>query len=242
MRARNIDAVAVIEYIQVAVACPRRLVSSTDFAMWFPMRPAQPRNSRSCVGRVVVECRAWRFLSVVSVFALTTILNACSGRAAPPPDHLQLALAPAAFAQRITLQQHVHVERDGREVDFEAVLDIGPDSLTLVGMAFGQRILTLRYDGTRLVESRSPMLPREVLGADVLSDLQLALWPVNAVRAALPTGYTLRDASGVRVLSMGDEEIATISYDGSPRWIGRVTVVNKQFAYRLVIQSAAAEP
>lgn len=183
------------------------------------------------------------WLRIVAVCALTTILTACSGRpAAPPPDHLQLALAPAGFAQRITLQQRVHVERDGREVDFEAVLDIGPDSLTLIGMAFGQRILTLRFDGARLVESRSPMLPREVLGADVLSDLQLALWPEDAVRAALPSGYTLRDADGVRVLAMGDEEIATISYDGSPRWIGRVTVNNKQFAYRLVIQSAAAEP
>ena len=142
------------------------------------MRPAQPRISRLCGGRVLVERRVRRLLSVVAVFALTTTLDGCSGRAAPPPDHLQLALAPASFAQRITLQQHVHVERDGREVDFEAVLDIGPDSLTLIGMAFGQRILTLRYDGTRLVESRSPMLPREVLGADVLSDLQLALWPV----------------------------------------------------------------
>lgn len=206
------------------------------------MRPAQRKMFRLCSGRVVVERRVWRLLSVVAVFALTTSLEACGGRTAPPPDHLQLALAPASFAQRITLQQRVHVERDGREVDFEAVLDIGPDSLTLVGMAFGQRILTLRYDGTRLVESRSPMLPREVLGADVLSDLQLALWPLDAVRAALPSGYTLRDADAVRVLSMGDEEIAIISYDGSPRWIGRVTVINRQFAYRLVIQSAAAEP
>ena len=210
--------------------------------MWSLMRPAQRRMFRSCGGHVVVERRGWRFPSCFAVLVLTTSLDGCSGRAAPPPDHLQLALAPAGFAQRITLQQRVHVERDGREVDFEAVLDIGPDSLTLIGIAFGQRILTLRYDGIRLIESRSPMLPREVLGADVLSDLQLALWPADAVRAALPSGYTLRDADTMRVLSMGDEEIATINYEGSPRWIGRVTVNNKQFAYRLVIQSVAAEP
>ena len=211
--------------------------------MLFPLRPVQPAVSPLCLGLVGLDRRARRSWSVVALYAcLLTTLSACSARAPTPPEHLQLALAPAGFAQRITLQQRVHVERDGREVDFEAVLDIGPDSLTLVGMAFGQRILTLRYDGVRLIESRSPMLPREVLGADVLSDLQLALWPEAIVRAALPPGWTLRDSDGLRVLWMGDEEIATITYDGSPRWIGHVTVNNKQFAYRLVIESAAAEP
>ena len=192
---------------------------------------------------MVLDVWPRRFPAAVASFAmLASTLNACHRQSLTPPDHLQLALTPSSFAQRITLQQRVHVERDGREVDFDAVLDIGPDSLTLVGVALSQRVFTLRYDGTRLVETRSPMLPREVRGVDVLSDLQLALWPEAAVRAALPTGYALRDTEGQRVLSTGDEEIATITYDGSPRWIGRVTVNNKQFGYRLVIQSALAEP
>lgn len=182
-----------------------------------------------------MRLRAW--------WSLTLALTASCGRAPrQSPDHLQLALSPSSFPVRLSLQQHVYVERDGQKHDFEAVLDIDQDAVTLVGLALGQRIFTLRYDGTRLVESRSSMLPRDVRGADVLSDLQLAFWPVGAIRAALPVQLTLRDSAGVRVLSRGEREIIAITYDGTPRWNGLVTLQNTELGYRLVIRSAPAEP
>ena len=80
------------------------------------------------------------------------MVSAC--RSAPPEqtDRLRLALSPASFGRALSLQQQVHVEYADRTVDLDAVLEITPDSLTLVGMAFGQRMLTLRYDGVKLVE------------------------------------------------------------------------------------------
>ncbi|MEP6832156.1 MAG: DUF3261 domain-containing protein [Gemmatimonas sp.] len=163
---------------------------------------------------------------------------ACHSAAPPAPNRWRLALPPASFAQTISLQQHVQVEQAGRNIDFEAVLDVTPDTVTLVGLAFNQRVFTLKYDGVKLQESRSRMLPREVQAGDVLSDLQLALWPTEVVRSALPTGWTLRDSISTRVLSERDTVRTTITYSATPRWTGTITLQNHQYAYRLVIKSA----
>lgn len=168
-------------------------------------------------------------------------LAAC--RRSPPPldNRFRIALSPAAFPQAISLQQHVEVEQAGKTVEFEAVLDVNPQEVTLVGLAFNQRVFTLRYDGQKLAETRSRMLPREVQAADVLSDLQLALWPADVVRAALPAGWTLKDSAAERVLSQSDTIRTVIGYTGTPRWTGNISLANKQYDYRLLIKSAVAQ-
>ena len=170
------------------------------------------------------------------------VLAACGNAPRPQADRLTLALSPASFGRALSLQQQVHVEYVDRTVDFDAVLDITPDSLTLVGMALGQRMLTLRYDGVALHETRHPLLPHDVRGADILTDMQMALWPGDAVRAALPSGWTLSDSDTLRTVFKDAEPQVTIVYDGVPRWAARVTMRNLRYDYRLVIRSVTAEP
>ncbi len=170
------------------------------------------------------------------------VIAACQNAPRSHADRLTLALPPASFGRALSLQQQVHVEYVDRTVDFDAVLDITPDSLTLVGMALGQRMLTLRYNGVELRETRHPMLPRDVRGADILTDMQMALWPGDAVRAALPPGWTLTDSDTLRTVFKDDQPQVTIVYDGVPRWAARVTMRNLRYDYRLVIRSVAAEP
>ena len=174
---------------------------------------------------------------LVSASALLLLTLACGGRRANQADQIHLALSPSAFPERVSLQQHVDVDYAGRQTDFDAVLDIAPEAMTLVGLKFGQRIFTIKYDGSKLEESRSMFLPRDVRARDVLSDLQLALWPADAVRDALPAGWTLRDSDNTRVLAKGAEDVTTITYDGSPRWIGTILLDNRALGYRLKIRS-----
>jgi hypothetical protein len=170
------------------------------------------------------------------------VIAACQSAPRSPHDRLTLALSPASFGRALSLQQQVHVEYVDRTVDFDAALDIAPDSLTLVGMALGQRMLTLRYNGVELRETRNPMLPHDVRGADILTDMQMALWPGDAVRAALPPGWTLTDSDTLRTLFKDEQPQVTIAYDATPRWAARVTMRNLRYDYRLVIRSVAAEP
>ncbi|MEO7362868.1 MAG: DUF3261 domain-containing protein [Gemmatimonadaceae bacterium] len=182
-----------------------------------------------------------RVLTTIAI-ALPTLAGIGCRHSAPPLDNrFRLALSPATFQQSISLQQHVEVQQAGKSVEFDAVLDVNPEEVTLVGLAFSQRVFTLKYNGVKLEESRSRMLPREVQAADVLSDLQLALWPVEAVRAALPAGWTLRDSPSERVLSQGDTVRTSISYSATPPWIGNIMLTNKQYDYRLFIKSAVAQ-
>jgi len=185
-----------------------------------------------------VAMRRWSSRAVFVLLLASTA--ACRGAASVSPTRWRLALTPRSFSQTISLQQHVQVEQAGRNVDFEAVLDITPDTVTLVGLAFNQRVFTLKFDGVKLQESRSKMLPREVQAGDVLSDLQLALWPSEVVRNALPAGWTLQDSIGTRVLSESDTVRTTITYSANPRWTGTITLANKQYDYRLVIRSAVS--
>lgn len=186
-------------------------------------------------------CRPLKFARVLLAVLVMALLPACRRGSQPIDIHrLRIALSPASFPQSISLQQHVEVQQGGKSVDFEAVLDVTPEAVTLVGLAFNQRVFTLMYDGRKLQESRSRMLPREVQAGDVLSDLQIALWPADAVRSALPAGWTLQDGPSQRVLSQSDTVRTTITYSTTPRWSGTITLQNHQYDYRLLIKSAVS--
>jgi len=97
----------------------------------------------------------------------------------------------------------------------------------------GQTGVRMVWDGQHLEQTRAPWLPPQVRGERVLDDLQFALWPAAAIRAALPDGWSLQEADGVRSLVQG----------GTP-WLvretlpdGRVRLRNLAEGYELVIES-----
>ena len=86
------------------------------------------------------------------------------------------------------------MERGGRIDELDVALEVDSQSLDLVGLAFGQRVLTLHYDGETLMSWRHSMLPTQLRGEDVLEDLQLMLWPVDAIRSALPPRWRIEES------------------------------------------------
>jgi hypothetical protein len=187
--------------------------------------------------------------------ALPALLAATAGcstapttAAKAPPARLGLKLSPASLGQALSLQQHLTVERAGRTDELDTALEIDAERLTLVGLAVGQRVMTLQYEGKELKTWRHFMLPAQVRGEDVLEDLQLTLWPAAAIRAALPPDWEVHDsqtgnATGVamrRTLSFEQQPITTIDYPSAQRWSGKVVLNNLRYRYRLTITSAAA--
>ena len=156
------------------------------------------------------------------------------------PERLGLKLAPAALGAAFSVQQHLRVERGGRSDELDAALEVDAAHLELVGLAFGQRVLTLHYDGRELTSWRHVMLPSQVRADDVLEDLQLALWPAAAIQQALPAGWRIEEQGLQRTLFSGDAPVAQIAYSGLPRWSGTVVLDNLRYHYRLTIQTAPA--
>jgi hypothetical protein len=169
--------------------------------------------------------------------AMLLILAGCAS-APPAPARLGLKLAPSALGVAVSVQQHLKVERNGRIDELDAALEIDAARLELVGLAFGQRVLTLNYNGSELKSWRHLMLPSQVKVEDILEDVQLTLWPADAIARALPAGWRIEEQGLVRTLYMGDTVVAVVTYSGTPRWSGTVILDNLRYQYRLTIQSA----
>lgn len=161
---------------------------------------------------------------------------------APQPARLGLKLAPAALGRSISLQQHLRVEREGRIDELDAALEVDPQGIDLVGLVFGQRLLVLHYDGKALQSWRHPMLPAQLRDEDVLEDVQLTLWPVDAIRQALPAGWRIEEEGMRRTLSAGDTPVMVIDYSSQSPWSGKVVLTNLRYHYRLSIESVSNDP
>jgi hypothetical protein len=170
--------------------------------------------------------------------ALILLALAGCASAPPAPARLGLKLAPSALGESISLQQHLKVERNGRIDELDAALEVDAARLELVGLAFGQRVLTLNYDGAEVKSWRHVMLPSQVKVEDILEDVQLTLWPADAIARALPAGWRIEDQGLVRTLYMDDAVVAVVTYSTMPRWSGTVVLDNQRYKYRLTIQSA----
>ncbi|MES2320101.1 MAG: DUF3261 domain-containing protein [Pseudomonadota bacterium] len=173
-----------------------------------------------------------------SIVLLVLLLAGCASQKPAPVARLGLKLAPAALGEAISLQQHLTVERNGKFDELDAALEIDASHVDMVGLAFGQRVLTVNYDGKELKTWRHLMLPKQVRAEDVLEDMQLALWPVEAVAAKLPAGWRVEEAGMLRRLYLGEELVTTVTYSAQPRWSGTIKMDNLRYKYRLTIQSA----
>ncbi|HEV7815742.1 MAG TPA: DUF3261 domain-containing protein [Janthinobacterium sp.] len=203
------------------------------------MKIMMPRPAPKAEGRRPAALWAARLPALLPLL-LSALLAGCATRAAAPPApaRLGLQLAPDQLGATIAVQQHLHVERDGRGDDLDVALEVDASHLELVGLAYGQRVLTLHYDGRELSSWRHPMLPEQVRAADVLEDLQLTLWPAAAIRLALPAGWSIEESGLRRTLYLDGAAVALIDYSGAPRWSGTVVLDNLRYRYRLTIQTA----
>ena len=178
----------------------------------------------------------------LAMFAsLALFLGAC---VTPEPRMagVGLQLTPAALGESISLQQRLDVEGHDRSAQLDVALEVDAARIDLVGLALGQRVLSLHYDGKTLQSWRHPMWPAQLRAEEVLENLQLTLWPVDAIRQALPMGWSIEESGLRRTIFHDGFVIMVIDYSALPLWIGKVEVANLQFDYRIIIESVPNEP
>lgn len=156
-------------------------------------------------------------------------------------------LSPQLFGAEVSLAQRLSFERaegvpGNTPRSLDVLLEIDAAEVRLAGIAAGQRVLSLRWDGTSLDVQRHPLLPAQVDPARVLRDIQYAFWPTADLQAALPAGWRLHDEPRRRELLRGDSPVILIDYgSNAPRWQGTVKLDNKLERYRLEIRSQVQE-
>ena len=175
-------------------------------------------------------------------WAGTWVAGCAAPRPVPPASLPLLRLPPGALGPaRYALSQRLSVSRldqpDARPQQVDVQLQLDASGLLLAGFAFGQRVLLMQWDGAQLQVQRHPRLPAEVDTERMLRDLCLVFWPADAVRAALPLGWTWASAGGAQELRQGDDVRLTVSRPGERV----VEIVNPTEGYRLHIESQALE-
>lgn len=149
-----------------------------------------------------------------------------------------LRLAPSALSQPLSLQQRLTFVHGDRRETVDAMVESDADGTRLVIHAQGQVALRLDWDGSALRQQRAPWLPAQLDGERVLTDLQLVYWPLAAISAALPQGWTLTEEGGARVLRKGDAVAATVEYP-QPQ---QARLQQHALGYTLDIESSEAAP
>jgi hypothetical protein len=142
------------------------------------------------------------------------VAGALAGCPAPAPMAArvpELRLAPALLGRELNLQQHLTLQAPGRDQQLDVLLEADPRHVQMALVAMGQVAARLDWDGTTLTETKAPWWPEQVSGARILSDLQMTLWPVDAIQAALPAGWRLAEDGNVRTLMQGDDVVTVIT-------------------------------
>ena len=152
-----------------------------------------------------------RLIAIASA-AAALALAGCA--AVPPPtshETPQLRLAPALLGRSLNLQQHLTLQAPGRDQQLDVLLEADAQHVQLGVLAMGQVAARLDWDGTTLTESKASWWPAAVSGARILGDLQLTLWPVDAIQAALPAGWRLSEDGNVRTLTQHGQVVTVIT-------------------------------
>lgn len=172
-------------------------------------------------------------------FAPSTASSPATARPAPlrvelPPLRLPpaaLGAASYAYSQRLSVTRLDRPQARAQQVDVQLQLDAS--GLLLAGFAFGQRVLLMQWDGEQLQVTRHPRLPAEVDTDRMLRDLCLVFWPADAVRAALPAGWSWVETPDGQTLRQGETVQLTVRRPTAQQ----VDIVNTAEGYRLLIDS-----
>ncbi len=176
---------------------------------------------------------------LIVLLLLCVLLASCASTRMPAPlvQLPVLKLAPSALPEPLQLQQRLQFRFGTHERELDALLEADGSQVRLAVQAMGQTGVRMVWDGTTLEQTRAPWLPPQVRGERVLDDLQFALWPAAAIRAALPPGWHLVDHGDTRRLEQGDK--AWLMLDTDPD--GRMRLRNLAEGYELVIESLDME-
>lgn len=166
----------------------------------------------------------------------TTGTPAAAG-APNPADAPLLRLPPASLGRTLRLEQHITVQYpspQGEQTrDMLALLEADAAHTRLAAMAGNQVLARIDWDGHDLRVTRSPWAPPELKPERILSDMQLSLWPVAAIQAALPAGWRVDAADGLRQLRAGTEVVAEIRYPDAATTL----FTQRRDGYRLTIRT-----
>jgi len=173
---------------------------------------------------------ALKFPVLVAILVLST----CSAHrpGASEPVSLKL-LPPAEASSSVLIKQKITLQRDATQQQFLAVARFEFRRMQLVVLQpTGQKILSLDYDGAKLVQEDNASV--DLPGREILAIIQFATWPEKSIRSHYPEkdGWLVEIAANRRILLTASGAVLKISYQP-----GELTVDNYLHGYRVIVNT-----
>lgn len=191
------------------------------------------------------------YCSVNAALLLSALLlGGCVGLQTSPPPAVNRAAVPtlpaATLGQTRNALQIVRAAFGPQEATMQSAVDITPERMQVVALsAMGLRLFSVIVEGGKTTVERAPGIPEQVQPEQILSDIQLCYWPLEALRA----GYqgTSWDVSepfvGTRRLKRDGRLIAEVHYSkpGTDPWRSRLWLANFEYGYSLAVDPAPTD-
>jgi hypothetical protein len=193
-------------------------------------------------------------LAICAAIAAGLGLAGCAVTAPVPPAG-QVTVAPgivftlpppAALQRSVEAEQLVTAHYHNETFVFETRISVTPVRLLVAGTdMLGRRAMTIAWNGTDLKVETAPGVPPELRARNVIADIMLLHGPLQAVRAGLASGVSVRDAGAdSRVIAVDGQDMIRIdrTAGASGGWSGRWRYRNIGWGYELDIQSTEVAP
>jgi len=174
--------------------------------------------------------------NALKIFALAVLLFllGCSAQQFSAPRSLVLKLLPPAEGSlAVLLKQKITLQIGERQQQFLVVARFQQHRLELIVLSpTGQKLLTLDYDGEKLVQETLSSI--DLRGKEILAIIQFALWPEHSIKIHYPEkdGWVVKIAPEKRILFTASRMLLKISYQAD-----ELTVDNHIQGYRVIVHT-----
>jgi len=177
----------------------------------------------------------WALVVVLATLAGCQMLGV---RPSPPVPPL---LEPGSGGLNVQLNQRMTLSMDDRKHHMVMVVSFSPTQTRLTGFTLtGQRLLDIVQEGGRITSWQSELVDRDVPARWLLSQMQLAYWPEEALQQAYHGPWSLRQEARERALYLEDELVVMVSYAadfGGPEAGSQLTIKHHRMALVMAIET-----
>jgi len=150
----------------------------------------------------------------------------------------KVTLPAPGITPALNSQQLLTGSFNGKSQSLLVMLNADAQKVTLAGLSsVGIRLFLATYDATGIHTEQSIVVPQLPPASQVLADVMLSHWPIDAWLPQLPKGWTLKDKGDRRELRNADGELVTeIVYLQRKGKREPISIEQHVFHYHITIQ------
>jgi hypothetical protein len=177
------------------------------------------------------------------IVLMSSCLVSCAASPIVPevsPSPTWKPLPPSSLGAVRAATQRLRAAFGDQELSLDCAVSVTAESITVIGLApAGPRVFTVSYDGRQVEAQANRAVPKALEPERLLNDLQLTLWPRQALELAFENSrwrITEPDARTRRLLRDG-KLVTEVHYATADPWTSRTWLVSFDGGYTISVDS-----